>query len=219
MAAPAPPFPSASAAHPRPPEDDVRALIALAALGGPERLSHRERLTLGRALDASPELRAELRALAAVAAALPSPAPAPPPAAIARRRLPDALLRPEVVGALAALVLLLGVFRVADQWTRTTGPGTVAIAVVTVPSVTGTAAVTGHPWGTELHIALEGTEPGAIYDVTVTGRTGRVFDAGSFLGGEGTVRYVGTTAAPRDGLRSVRVTDERGGVVLRADLP
>lgn len=92
-------------------EDDVRALIALAALGGPDRLSHEERLALGRALEASPALRAELRALAAVAAALPPAAPAEDDPMAWARAIPEPLLDPTVLAVVASLLLLFGVVR------------------------------------------------------------------------------------------------------------
>lgn len=194
-------------------DDDVRALIALAALGGPDRLDHRERLALGRALDASPTLRAELRALAAVAAALPPPEPRPVPA-VALDAIPGALLRPEVVGAIAALVLLLGVFRVADA----SGAGAAeTVPTATVASVDAETDVVERPWGVEVRIVLDGTEPGEGYDVVVTDHAGGTVAVGSFTGGDGTVRFVGTAGVPLDELGGLRVTDASGDVVLRAD--
>lgn len=219
MSAPAVARPAPSVVHgPRDgtSDDDLRALIALAALGGPDRLSHEERLALGRALQASPALRAELRALAAVAAALPPAAPAPTITSQGPWSIPEPLRRPAVIAALAAVVLLLGVLRVATHDGGTPAGATVATA--TAGAVTGAAAIADRPWGTELTLELDGTEPGTTYDVAVFGRAGRTFEVGTFAGSTETVRFAGTTGVARDGLRSVRVTDDAGAVVLRADL-
>lgn len=196
-------------------EDDIRALIALAALGGPDRLAHHERLALGRALEASPGLRAELRALAAVAAALP---PAPPPATRldrVRAAIPPGLRRPEVVAALAAAVLLLGVARLA-----TAGPtGGESVVTATVATIDATTAVVDRPWGVEVRLTLDGTRPGEGYEVTVSDQAGGRVAVGSFAGEDGPVRFTGTAAVTRDELAGVRVTDASGDVVLRAELP
>ncbi|MBW3619387.1 MAG: hypothetical protein KY461_04030 [Actinobacteria bacterium] len=196
-------------------EDDVRALIALAALGGPDRLAHSERLALGRALEASPALRAELRALAAVAAALPPPGPRPEPRSLTPLGIPAVLLRPDVVAALAALVLFLGFVRVA-----TAGAAGAAGEVVPVEATTvaGSVEVRDEPWGTELHVTLDDTEPGAGYAVVVDRAAGEPIVVGGFAGAVGTVRYVGTAGVPRDDVRRVRVLDDAGEVVLQADL-
>lgn len=196
-------------------EDDIRALIALAALGGPDRLAHSERVALGRALDASPALRAELRALAAVAAAL----PATPRPATAMDRLvaaiPPALLRVEVIAALAAAILLLGVVRLADG-----APSAGAsVAAMGVAAVEGSVELLERPWGTEVTLVLDGTEPGRTYDVILTPAEGEPIPVGSFVGHEGTARLRGTAAVPRTSATAVEVTDETGDLVLRAELP
>lgn len=199
-------------------EDEVRALIALAALGGPDRLSHHERLALGRALEASPGLRAELRALAAVAAALPPPAPTPT-TTLGRigAALPPALLRVQVVAALAAAILLLGVVRVASG-TGTAGAAGAAVPTATVSAVDATAAVVARAWGVEVRLDLAGTSAGEGYEVVVADHDGGTVAVGSFTGEDGPVRFVGTAGVPRDELAEVRVTDASGDLILRADL-
>ncbi|MBW3659146.1 MAG: hypothetical protein KY457_10945 [Actinobacteria bacterium] len=196
-------------------EDEVRALIALAALGGPDRLSHHERLALGRALEASPALRAELRALAAVAAALPPPAPTPT-TALGRigAALPPALLRVQVVAALAAAILLLGVVRVASG----TGTAEATVTTATVSTVDATAAVVARAWGVEVRLDLAGTSAGEGYEVVVADHDGGTVAVGSFTGEDGPVRFVGTAGVPRDEVAELRVTDASGDLILRADL-
>lgn len=217
--------PPGAAATPPPPQDgvaegspvagdDVRALIALAALGGPDRLSPGERLALGRALEASPGLRAELRALAAVAAALPPPAA--PPGWLDRIRavIPPPLLSIEVIAALAAAVLLLGVVRVASAGS-TAGS---SVATATATSLDATADVVDRAWGVEVRLVLDGTLPREGYEVVVSDHGGGTVGVGSFTGRAGTVRFVGTAGVPRDELAELRVTDASGDLVLRSDL-
>lgn len=207
--------PSPAVDEAAPTEDDVRALIALAALGGPDRLAHGERLALGRALEASPALRAELRALAAVAAALPPPGPRDTPPSSVAGVVPAALLRPEIVAALALLVLLLGVLRIAAD---PADDAAVPVATTTASAVSGTTEIAPRPWGVEIAIELDGTRPGAVYEVELTDGAGARTDVGSFLGDEDTVRFVATAGVARDDIRQVHVTDERGEDVLRGDL-
>lgn len=194
-------------------DDGVRALIALAALGGPDRLSHDERLALGRALETSPALRAELRALAAVRAALP-PASPPGPLDHLRAAIPPGLLRVEVVAALAAAILLLGVARIASVSSGV--PGTVPAA--TAAAVDATLDVVDRPWGVDVRVVVSGTDPDRRYEVTVTDATGASVPLGGFAGDAGEIRFAGTAPTRRADVRQVQVADDAGAVIVRADL-
>lgn len=120
-----------------------------------------------------------------------------------------------VVVAVAAGALL---GRVAAPVGAPADGGTALLVTAAELDVVGAVAV-AHPWGTEVRLSVDGTEPGARYDVVLVGDGGAQLPAGSFAGAPGTVDATVSVAVPPTQAIGVIVVDGIGAVVVSATVP
>lgn len=177
-------------------DDDHRALremLGAYALGG---LTGAESTALRAHLDGCPACRAELDELRPVAAALAAVDPAVlddtplPPLGLADRIVARTRGVPRPTAhrstlLVAAAVLVAALVGGGAGFIVGSGPAVPreAVAVRTLAStVQASATVVPHTWGIEITLDADGFEPGTAYRVVVTDNTGRMVEAGAFVG-------------------------------------
>ena len=134
----------------------------------------------------------------------------------ARRWIPVA-----AVSALAGAAAAIGLVVLVDDDGVAPAPVTPeAVRIVReAPGIDADAGVIDHTWGIEINLVGSGFTPDASYEVVVTDRRGRTYDAGAFVGvGETTLTCKMSSAVLREDAVSFAVMDDDGEVVLRADL-
>jgi anti-sigma-K factor RskA len=99
-------------------------------------------------------------------------------------------------------------------------PPVIAVALsLDQPGLTADAGLVRHTWGTELKLEATGLGEGQSYAVTFLRDDGSRVSAGSFLGtGARPVRCSVNAALPVEAATRVEVTDDRGRLVMDADL-
>lgn len=117
----------------------------------------------------------------------------------------------------AALLFLIGIVTVAA---RGSAPATEEVQFSAVAEgVTASAEVVGQPWGTSIHLDIDGFVPGMVYVARVRDTDGDLVQAGTFTGVSGQPIAVDLTAAvTREELTEIIVTERGGDIVLVAEL-
>ncbi|MGH3938286.1 MAG: zf-HC2 domain-containing protein [Pseudonocardiaceae bacterium] len=202
-----------------------------------------ERLATQAHLQTCAECRAEVAALAPVAAALRTvdpdlldeAQPAAPPLSSAVLREVRSGRRGEIArqGARRSRrAMLWGAAAAAVGVAAAGGIGYgVGAAVASPPTgepvpvqaaasqIRANAALVAHTWGMEVKLTAIGFEPGSTYRVSVADRTGRMVNAGEFIGTGGTeMRCNLNSSVLRADATSFQVRDPAGNVVLAAAL-
>jgi hypothetical protein len=101
----------------------------------------------------------------------------------ARRQLKRTGLAATAVAAAAAVVFAVAVVRDDDTpagQVRQTRTIQLASASSAVPEASGTGTLIGFGWGTQIHMTIDGLQPGVRYRVYLEGPDGTRIDAGTF---------------------------------------
>ena len=112
----------------------------------------------------------------------------------------------------------------AVAWTTKPGPAMGPREAVAVRSLDRdvrdlSADVVPHTWGMEIKLVGSGFDAGATYDVNVITASGRVEDAGEFIGvGDATMDCNLNSSVLRDDATGFEVVDEAGAVVATSSL-
>ena len=125
-----------------------------------------------------------------------------------------------VAAVAAALVFTLAGagFMIARHGERPTRPAAAAIELVGSDG-SGTARLTGHAWGTEVELDVEGLSDGEVYWLWLTGDDGNRVGAGTLTGTGGPMHAVLASALPAEDARRIWLTDESDAIVLDAMIP
>lgn len=231
---PGPPLPPADG-HATPPaaHDAWREQLGAYALG---HLEDAERTAVEAHLEGCPDCREELTSLEILVAPLArvdpdalGPASAPPPDLEGRIRERvrgrdtggPRRRRWALTAAAAGLVVVAAAAGLALG--RALGPDAPPIepvAAVAVPAVQADVGVIAHAWGVEVHLVGRGFAEGAPFRASITDRSGRVVDAGSFVGtGTDEMECHLTARILRPDATRVAVVDAAGREVVAAPLP
>lgn len=119
----------------------------------------------------------------------------------------------------AAALVVLGVLGVASLLDRTpAAPVPEVVAVVVAPeldSVTASAGLIAHTWGTEVKLQTAGLVDGATYQAVVLGPDEVAFPAGTFTGtGAATINCNLQTSVLRADASGFQILDAQGQVVI-----
>lgn len=187
-------------------------------------------------LESCDQCRAELEQLSPVAAALAVAKPAFAPnagqvpgelrnrmdaalAGEAGRRRRTRVLRSAGAVLVAASVIVLMVIGVASLIDRTPAaptPEVVAVVVASdLDSVSASAGLIAHTWGTEVKLQTTGLDDGATYQAVVLGVDDQEFPAGTFTGtGPNTINCNLQASVLRNDALGFQILDENGEVVI-----
>lgn len=138
----------------------------------------------------------------------------------------------QVLTAAAAAVLVIAALAAGTAFGRATAPeltasqptATLPIEDITLRAVDQSvdieaAVVVAHTWGVEARFEATGLDAGEVYRAAFRAEDGRLLPAGEFLGvGDKTLKCNMQAALLRNDTTGFVVTDERGRVVLTADL-
>lgn len=76
-----------------------------------------------------------------------------------------------------------------------------------------------HTWGTETVLVVDGSEPGAVYELQLVASDGTVIDSGSFLGTEAPLDCEMNAAILREDVTELMIVTQDGSVWAQAQLP
>jgi len=143
-------------------------------------------------------------------------------AAEARRQRRTRVLRSVGAGLVAASVIVLlviGVTSVLDRTPAAPIPEIVAVVVDSdLVSVSASAGLIAHTWGTEVKLQTTGLAAGATYQAVVLGNGDREFPAGTFTGtGPNTINCNLQASVLREDARGFEILDAQGNVVISSE--
>lgn len=138
-----------------------------------------------------------------------------------RQRRSRAVSRVGTLLVAAALVVLaaIGVSSLISGPPEAPVPEIVAVEVdPTLDSVTASAGLIAHTWGTEIKLQTAGLDAGATYQAMILGEGDRTFPAGTFTGtGPNTIDCNLQASVLRADAEGFMILDEQGRVVISSE--